>query len=195
MSAMSGASRRETQRAPPASAYTRTAQWLHWLVAVLILANLTLGLTMVDMPGISPAKLRFFNWHKWVGVTVFALVALRLAWRWLHPPPALPAAMPDWERRAAKASHAALYVLMVALPLSGYFYSLAAGFPVVYLGVLPLPVLIQPDPQLKQVLVVLHHVLAWTLMALLALHIAAALKHRIVDHDGVLERMLPRWRR
>ena len=175
--------------------YTRTAKWLHWLVAVLIVANLGLGLTMVDMPGITPTKLRYFNWHKWVGVTVFALVALRLAWRVTHRPPALPDSMPRWERRAAAASHAGLYVLMFALPLSGYFYSLAAGFPVVYLGLLPLPVLIEPDPQLKQVLVVLHHVLAWTLMALLALHIAAALKHRIVDRDGVLERMLPRWRR
>ena len=179
----------------PDGAYTPTAQWLHWLVAALILVNLVLGLTMVGMPGISPTKLRFFNWHKWVGVTVFALVALRFAWRWRHPAPALPATLPAWEQRAAKMSHAALYVLMFALPLSGYFYSLAAGFPVVYLGVLPLPVLIEPDPQLKQMLVVLHHLLAWAMMALLVLHIAAALKHRLVDHDGVLERMLPRRRR
>jgi cytochrome b561 len=182
-------------RSPLDHAYTRTARWLHWLVAALILANLVLGLTMVGMPGITPTKLRFFNWHKWVGVTVFGLVALRLAWRWFHAPPGLPAAMPAWERRAAKASHALLYLLMFVLPLSGYFYSLAAGYPVVYLGVLPLPVLIGPDPQLKEALVALHHALAWTMMALLVVHVAAALKHRLVDHDGVLERMLPRWQR
>ena len=173
--------------------YTRTAKSLHWLVGALIVVNLGLGLTMVDMPGISPTKLRYFNWHKWIGVTVFALVVLRLAWRAFHRPPALPESMPLWERRAAAASHAGLYVLMFALPLSGYFYSLAVGFPVVYLGVLPLPVLIEPNPALKEPLVMLHHVLAWSMMALLLVHVAAALKHRFVDHDDVLQRMLP-WR-
>jgi cytochrome b561 len=172
--------------------YTGTAKWLHWLVAVLIVANLALGLTMVGMPGITPTKLRYFNWHKWVGVTVFALVAVRLAWRASHRPPALPESMPHWERRAAAVSHAALYLLMFALPLSGYFYSLAAGFPVVYLGLLPLPVLIEPDPALKEPLVVLHHVLAWAIIALLLVHVGAALKHRFVDRDDVLQRMLPR---
>ena len=174
--------------------YTSTAKWLHWLVAVLIFANLALGLTMVDMPGISPTKLRYFNWHKWVGVTVFALVALRLAWRVTHPPPALPDSMPRWEHRAAAASHAALYVLMFGLPLSGYFYSLAVGFPVVYLGLLPLPVLIEPNPALKEPLVMLHHLLAWSIIAVLLVHVGAALKHRFVDHDEVLQRMLP-WQR
>ena len=172
--------------------YTQTAKWLHWLVAVLIVANLGLGLTMVGMPGITPTKLRYFNWHKWVGVTVFGLVVLRTAWRLWHRPPALPASMPRWERRAAAASHAALYVLMFALPLSGYFYSLAAGFPVVYLGLFPLPVLIEPDPVLKEPLVALHHGLAWTMTALLLLHVGAALKHGFVDRDEVLQRML--WR-
>lgn len=174
------------------NAYTGTAKWLHWLAAALIAANLVLGLTMVGMPGITPTKLRYFNWHKWVGVTVFALVALRLAWRLWHRAPELPGSMPRWERRAAAASHAALYVVMFALPLSGYFYSLAAGFPVVYLGLFPLPVVIAPDPGLKEPLVVLHHLLAWALMALLLVHVGAALKHRFVDHDDVLQRMLPR---
>jgi len=117
---------------------------------------------------------------------------LRTAWRLWHRPPALPASMPRWERHAAAASHAALYVLMFALPLSGYFYSLAAGFPVVYLGLFPLPVLIEPDPVLKEPLVALHHGLAWTMTALLLLHVGAALKHRFVDRDEVLQRML--WR-
>jgi len=172
--------------------YTATAKWLHWVGAALILANLGLGLTMVDMPGITPTKLRYFNWHKWVGVTILMLATLRLIWRWSHRPPALPDSMPRRERRIAAVSHALLYVLMFALPLSGYFYSLAAGFPVVYLGLLPLPVLIEPNPALKEPLVTLHHLLAWTMIALLLVHAGAALKHRFVDHDDVLQRMLPR---
>jgi cytochrome b561 len=171
--------------------YTATAKWLHWLVALLILANLALGLVMVDLPGITPTKLRAFNWHKWIGVTAFALVALRLAWRAFHRAPALPDTLPAWQRRAARASHVVLYLLMFALPLSGYLYSLAAGYPVVWFGVLPLPVVIGPNPTLKPWLVGLHHVLGWAMMGALALHIAAALKHHLVDRDDVLARMLP----
>jgi cytochrome b561 len=180
--------------APPGG-YGGTAKALHWLVAALVLAGIAMGLTMVSLPGITPTKLRLFNWHKWIGVTVFALALLRLAWRLAHPAPPLPPSVPLWQRRAAALSHAALYVLLFALPLSGYFYSLAAGFPVVYLGLVPLPEFIGPDPALKQPLVVLHHVFAWTMIALLALHVGAALKHRWVDRDGVFERMLPRRRR
>jgi len=85
-------------------------------------------------------------------------------------------------------------VLMFALPLSGYFYSLAVGFPVVYLGLLPLPVLIEPNPALKEPLVMLHHLLAWSIIVLLLVHVGAALKHRFIDRDEVLQRMLP-WQR
>lgn len=191
MNTSAGAAARARTGAP----YGAVARWLHWLVAALIIANLALGLTMVDIPGITPSKLRYFNWHKWVGVGVFALVTLRLAWRWRHAPPPLPPGMPAWERRAARVSHGALYLLMFALPASGYFYSLAAGYPVVFLGLVPLPVLIGPDPELKQQLVALHHLLAWAMIALLMLHVGAALKHRFVDHDDVLARMLPPLRR
>jgi cytochrome b561 len=175
--------------AMPTARYDGVARGLHWLMAALLFANLGLGLVMVDLPGITPGKLRAFNVHKWIGVGAFALAALRLAWRWRRPPPPLPAGMAGWERRLAGASHAALYALMLALPLSGYVYSLAAGFPVVFLGLLPLPVLIEPDPALKAPLVALHHLLAWALIGVLVLHVAAALKHRFVDRDGVYERM------
>jgi cytochrome b561 len=131
--------------APAASRYTGTAIALHWLMLLLIAAAFGLGLTMVEIPGITPTKLKFFNWHKWLGVTVFGLAVLRLAWRLWHPAPPLPAAMPGWQRRAAALTHWLLYALIFAIPLSGYFYSLAAGFPVVYLGLIPLPVLIGPD--------------------------------------------------
>ena len=174
--------------------YTATAKWLHWLVAALIVANLALGLWMVGLPGITPTKLRAFNWHKWVGVTVFVLASVRLLWRLGHAPPPLPASMRGWERRAAQTSHALLYALLFALPLSGYFYSLSTGYPIVWFGIIPLPVVIGPDPALKPVLVAVHHLLAWAMLAIVAVHAAAALKHHLVDRDDVLRRMLPQRR-
>lgn len=171
--------------------YTRTAIWLHWLIAALIVAGFSLGVTMVDIPGLTPTKLKYFSWHKWLGVTVFALACLRLLWRLMHPAPPYLDSMPAWQRTAASATHYLLYVLIIAIPLSGYFYSLAAGVPVVYLGIVPLPVLIGPDPELKTILKQVHYVLNVTLLAAVVLHVAAALKHHFIDRDDTLKRMLP----
>jgi cytochrome b561 len=175
---------------PQASSYTRTAIALHWIVAALILFNLAFGLYTVNLP-LSPQKLRYFSYHKWVGVTVFTLVALRLLWRLAHPAPALPAAMKRWEAIAAHASHAALYVLFFAAPLTGWLFSSAAGFQTVYLGVLPIPDLLSKDKELAAVLRIAHHWVNYALAALIALHAAAAIKHHLVDRDDVLVRMLP----
>ncbi len=171
--------------------YTLTAIALHWLSALLIVAAFVLGMTMVDIPGITPTKLKYFSWHKWLGVTVFALACLRLLWRLGHRPPPDPASMPAWQRGAAHAVHWALYGLVFAVPLSGYFYSLAAGVPVVYLGVLPLPVLIAPDPQLKETLQGVHYALNMAMAALVVVHLAAVIKHQWIDRDRLLARMLP----
>jgi cytochrome b561 len=171
--------------------FTKTAMLLHWLVAALIVAAFMLGTVMVDIPGLTPTKLKYFSWHKWLGVTVLALVAVRLLWRLTHAAPAYPAAMPGWQKGAAHALHGLLYLLMFAIPVSGYFYSLAAGVPVVYLGVLPLPVLMDPSPEWKGVLKQVHYALNMTLLAAFALHLGAALKHHFIDKDGVLKRMLP----
>ncbi len=173
--------------------YTRTAIALHWTIALLIIATFLLGLTMVDMPGITPTKLKYFNWHKWMGVTVLALAALRLLWRLTHTAPALPPTLPPWQRLAAEAGHLGLYVLMFAVPLSGYFYSLASGFPVVYLGKFPLPVLMGPNPELKPLLKTAHYLLNMAMAGLVSVHALAALKHHFVDRDDILKRMLPRW--
>lgn len=173
--------------------YTGTAIALHWLIALLIIATFFLGLTMVNMPGITPTKLKYFNWHKWMGVTVLVLAALRLLWRLTHKAPALPTTMPLWQRLAAELGHIGLYVLMFAVPLSGYFYSLAAGFKVVYLGLYPLPVLIDPNPELKPILQALHYWLNMGLAALVSVHALAALQHHFIERDDILKRMLP-WR-
>ena len=171
--------------------YSRTAILLHWLIAALIVGAFTLGLIMTEIHGFSPTKLKYYSWHKWAGVTVLALAALRLLWRLFNAPPAYPPSMPAFQQRAAHALHLALYLLMFAVPISGYFYTLAAGVPVVYLGVLPLPVLIDADPALKPVLQGVHYWLTMSMAALVAVHVAAALKHAIIDRDGVLRRMLP----
>lgn len=172
------------------SRYGLTAILLHWLVALLIGAAFALGVVMVEIPGLTPTKLRYFSWHKWLGVSVLALAALRLLWRWWRGVP--PAEnMPVWQQRAAAVGHALLYVLMFAVPLSGYFYSLAAGVPVVYLGVWPLPVLMEADPVLKPVLKQLHIALVYVMSVIIMVHILAALKHHFVDRDGVLKRILP----
>lgn len=171
--------------------YTSTAIALHWLMAVLIVGTFFLGLTMADMPGITPTKLKYFNWHKWLGVTIFLLAVLRALWRLTHPAPPLPSGIPQWQKLVSAMTHSLLYVLIFAVPLSGYFYSLAAGFKVVYLGVLPLPVLMDANPELKPIFKEVHVWLNMGMAALVALHVGAALKHHFFDRDTVLRRMLP----
>ena len=175
--------------APAAAAYTRTAIALHWLAGVLILCGFALGLWMTSLP-IAPRTLRIYGYHKWVGITVFLLAVARLAWRSAHPPPP-PVAMPEWQRRAAAATHALLYALMLAIPLSGWIYSSATGVQVVWLGLVPLPDLVPKDKTLAAVLKAVHGALNFTLLALVIIHAGAALKHHFVDRDAVLRRMLP----
>jgi cytochrome b561 len=171
--------------------YTKTAMTLHWLMALLIVSAFIMGLVMTSIPGFSMAKLRYFSWHKWLGVTVFGLAVLRVLWRQWRKPPPHPAQMPPWQNRAADAVHILLYVLIFAVPLSGYLYTLSAGVPVVYLGVWPMPVFMAPNPELKPLLRDIHFWLDMTLAALVLGHAGAALKHHFIDRDDVLKRMLP----
>lgn len=174
---------------PTAPRYTTTAIALHWLLAVMILASLAVGLTMTGMP-FSPLRLKLYNWHKWAGVSILLLSAVRLWWRLTHRPP-IALAMPAWQARAAQAAHAALYVLFFAVPLAGWAYSSAAGFPIVLFGVLPLPDFVPVSRALAATLKLVHTTLAWTLGVVVALHVAGALKHQFHLRDGLLRRMLP----
>ncbi len=170
--------------------YTRTAVALHWLVFGLILANFPLGLYMADLH-FSPLQLRLLSYHKWIGVTVFLLAAARLSWRAAHTPPPLPASMPEWERHAAHGLHFLLYLLLFAIPLTGWLTSSAKGIQTIYLGLVPLPDLIGKDKALGQLLGEVHSGLNFALLALVGIHAGAALKHHFLDRDGVLARMLP----
>ena len=178
----------------PASRYTTTAVLLHWLIAVLILGTATLAFVTDDLP-LSPRKLQWIAYHKWIGVTIFTLVAMRLLWRLWHPAPPLPAGMPAWQRLAAHASHFVLYALMIVIPLIGWLQSSAAGVPVVWFGVLPLPSPLAKDKPLAELLLSAHQYLNYGLLLLIALHAAAAVKHHLVERDDVLTRMLPFLRR
>lgn len=172
--------------------YDRFAISLHWLLAFALMGVFAVGLYMADLP-FSMQRLKLFNYHKWAGMTVLALTVLRAGWRLTHQPPALPAAieaaMPAWQRWAHQATHLGLYGLMLAIPLAGWAYSSAAGFPVVWFGVLPLPDWVPHDPELAETLKSLHGWLAYALAALAGLHIVGAMKHVLIDRDGLLARM------
>lgn len=170
--------------------YTRTAISLHWLVALLVFTGWGLGVYMHDLPT-SPAKLQYYSWHKWIGVTVFLLTVTRVAWRVTHAPPPLPATMAPWQVTAARISHFLLYALLLAVPLSGWTMSSAKGFQTVYFGVLPLPDLLDKNEALGRLLAEAHELLAFTLAGVVAVHFGAALRHHFVDRDIVLRRMLP----
>jgi cytochrome b561 len=169
--------------------YTGVAIALHWLLALMLLISFSVGLYMADLP-FSMARLKLFNWHKWAGVTILALSILRLVWRLTHrPPPA--AAGPAWQQAAAHAVHLGLYALFFAVPLVGWAYSSAAGFPIVWFSVLPLPDFVPKDAALAEIIKPWHEILAWAMAALVGLHVAAALKHHFIDRDGLLSRMRP----
>lgn len=170
--------------------YTRTAIALHWLIALGMLIAIGLGFYMTNL-SLSPFKLKLFSWHKWLGVTIFLLASARLVWRLTHPAPALPNTMDDWEKQIAQAVHVALYVLMFSIPLSGWLMSSAAGFPVVFLGLIPLPDLVAKNKELAAMLKQVHFLLNMSLLALVGLHIGAALKHHFVLKDEVMSQMLP----
>lgn len=174
---------------PSAGRYTSTAIALHWLLALALLGAFSVGVYMSDLP-FSPTRLKLYNWHKWAGVTILTLSLLRLLWRLTHRPPA-DVPMPAWQRVAAHGTHHLLYLLFFAVPLVGWAYSSAAGFPVVLFGVLPLPDFVSPDKALAESIKPWHGWLAYAMATLVVLHVAGAIKHQIVDRDGLLGRMLP----
>ncbi len=172
------------------SQWGSVAKAMHWLVAFAIVGNLTLGWYVVNL-GISPTKIRLFVWHKSIGLTVLAVVILRILWRITNPAPALPDAMRPMERILAHATHALLYVVMLAIPISGWVINSAANFPLKLYGLFLVPNIAPPDKALQTTAEIVHLSLFWILAALLILHVAAALRHHFVQRDTILKRMLP----
>ncbi len=176
----------------PALRYHPVSVLLHWVLGLALIGLFAVGLYMTELP-FSPQRLKLYNWHKWAGVTLLALSAFRLVWRLTHRPPALPvaieAAMPGWQKLAHHATHHGLYLLFFAVPLLGWAYSSAAGFPIVLFGVLPLPDFVPVSEELAELIKPLHKLSAFAMMALVLLHVAGALKHQLVDRDGLIARM------
>ena len=170
--------------------YTRTAVFLHWLMALGLIGTFALGFYMEGLP-LSPNKLKLYAWHKWAGMSLLVLAVVRLAWRLSHRAPTLPNSMSAREQWLAHAGHWLLYLLMLAIPISGWLMSSAQGFQVVWFGVVPLPDLVPRNETLGEVLRIVHVVLNYTLLITVIGHIAAALQHHFIKKDDVLTRMLP----
>jgi cytochrome b561 len=177
--------------------YTGVAIALHWLMALGVVALIVIGLSMTHL-GLAPAtKFKLYQLHKSIGVTILLAALLRLAWRLTHRPPALPD-MPPLERFAAQAAHVLLYLWLLALPLTGWAVVSASPFnlPTVLYGVLPWPHLpifadLADKAPVYRSLKLIHAALAWALIALIAGHAGAALRHHFILRDGVLARMSP----
>lgn len=170
----------------PAPRFVPLARLLHWLMALLLLAQLLIGVAMMASLTLRPALIAL---HRPLGLALLVLVLVRLWVRRHHPPPALPADLPLWQAAAARASHMLLYALMLALPLLGWALTSAAGNAVVLPGDVALPAIAPHDPALYAWLRDAHGLLAWLLFATVLGHVAAALHHAWIRRDGVFEAM------
>jgi cytochrome b561 len=170
--------------------YTSVAIILHWLIAAAVLFMIGLGWAMDDIPKGTPERAYWFNLHKSIGTTIGVLAVLRLLWRLAHPAPRLPRSMPSWEVAAARINHALLYALLIAMPVVGFLASNFTKFGVKYFGIQVGPFFAE-NQALRDSLQAVHGWLSYVLVVLVALHVLAALKHWLIDRDGVFQRMLP----
>jgi cytochrome b561 len=172
----------------PSERYTRTAIALHWLIAFAVVIQFIWGWWMQGIPKQPPGlRADAFNLHKSFGLTILALMTLRLLWRWQHPAPLL-VAMPSWQAWLARSIHVLLYVALFVQPLAGYLGSVYSGYPVKLFG-MALPAWGRSDPALKEFFGASHLVTSWVIAGAVALHVVGALKHAFVDRDATLLRM------
>jgi len=179
--------------------YNAIAKMFHWLMAALILCMLLLGWAMTadDILG-GHGKSVAMQVHESVGMIVLTLGVLRLIWRFLNPPPPLPAFMPAWEQVAARLSHVILYVLMLVMPLVGWVIISTMAHKAQFFGLFPIPNLpflhdLPGKKEIREIFESIHWWLAWVIVAVVALHIGAALKHHFIERDDILLRMSPRF--
>lgn len=202
----------------PGRRYTAVAAVIHWLTVLAVFTLIGVGWKMVSIADEmeNPLKMQLYNFHKSLGLTVLLLTLLRIAWRLGHKPPPLPAHMRPIERLAARLSHLGFYVLLVVLPLSGWIFTDSVGFPAPFWGLGEMPALYRWDEASKtatlfrviplrgvfadgvaawKTMQASHRLIGYAMMALIVVHVAAALKHSFVDRDGLILRMVPRFGR
>jgi cytochrome b561 len=170
-----------------ANQYGLIAQFLHWMIVVLVVYQFVLASAFEDLP-VSMARLQLLGTHKALGMTVLMLTVVRLSWRLLNDTPEIPASR---TRLLAQITHYAFYLLLLAVPLSGWLLSSASNLSVSYFRLFVFPDLVSSNEELAQLLKVVHETLNFTLAAVALLHLTAALWHQFRLHDGVLGRMLP----
>ena len=190
--------------------YTTTAKILHWLIALGIFGMFALGWYMTDLPKEAPKQMAYdlfdwgiytwqlaeeasprtfyFNLHKSIGVTIFALIIIRILWRVTHKPPALLTTYKAWERKLATGAHHTLYLLMVALPLSGIIMAIASKYGIKWFGLAFIGGL--DNKPLREVFVEVHEIIGIVILVVIIVHILGALKHKFIDKDDTLNRIL-----
>ena len=173
--------------------YGLVSRFLHWAMALLILAMIGVGAYMTDLAREDPMRAQLYSLHKAVGVTLLGLALIRILWMLVSRPPVMPAALQRWEVVLARSTVGLLYLLMVATPIAGYLMTNTGGKPISYFGLFELPPLMEKNHDLHEALEEVHEILAFTILALVILHVAGAFKHRFIDKDpnaDVLKRML-----
>ncbi len=178
-------------RASPGDRYDRVAAWLHWAIGIALLGEIAFGLLLDEIaPRGTPARAGVINLHKSIGIVLGVLIVARIAWRLAHKPPPWPATMPIGLQRAADLGHVALYACMLVAPLAGYLGSNFSKYGVRFFGIVLPPW--GPDmPRVYSFLVGVHDATTYLLLALTAGHVAFALRHALIEHDGVFERIVP----
>ena len=166
------------------------AKTFHWLLAVMILGQFVLG-KVAEEAQMSPRKLDLFVWHKSIGVTILLLVALRIVWRLANTPPGPVVGIARWEHRAARVGHTLLYVLLIFVPVSGWWISDTSRIPFKAYWLVSVPDLLAADRAASQAAEAVHGILTTTLLVLIAVHIFAALRHHYLLRNDTLRRMLP----
>lgn len=166
------------------------SQLFHWVIVVLILVMAYLGLTMGDLPN-GPRKINIYALHKSIGLTILALVVLRVLWRVYAGAPAPVSGTPPWQQRIASATHFLLYALLFAIPLSGWVLNSSAGYPLQWFKLFNLPAITGRSDSVHEAAEGAHELLFWVLVVLVLAHAGAALYHHVFQGDATLTRMLP----
>lgn len=171
------------------------SQLLHWSIAILILVMAFIGLTMGDLPN-GPDKIKTYALHKSIGITILALVALRVLWRFYAGTPRPAPGSPHWQERIAASTHLVIYLLLFAIPISGWVLNSAAGFPLQWFGLFNLPYIVDKSHDLHELAEEAHEIMFWLLAMLVVAHAGAAFYHHLFQRDATLARMLPKgWLR